>query len=74
MSDIDRLTGRCWRIPATGGMVSTTRGRMATATGGRARRIPTIPTTRSMLGLIRMNSTLATTTIIARTGTRFVDS
>ena len=47
---------------------------MATATGGHVRLIPTIPTTRSMLGSIRMNLTLATTTIIARTGTQFADS
>ena len=61
-------------IPAAGGVVSAARGRMAAAPGGRARRIPTIPATRSMLGFIRMDSTLATTTILAGTGTRFVVS
>ena len=61
-------------ILAAGGMVSTTRGRMASATGGRARRVPTIPAARSMLGCIRVGSALATATIFARAGTPFVVS
>ena len=61
-------------IPASGGMVSTTRGRMASAAGGHVRLIPAIPAARSVLGFIRLGSTLATTTMIARAGSRFVVS